>query len=131
MSDRARSTDGAADPAVRRIIQAERRRNAEGRRRAAERLERARAEARRLAGRFAEEDRDVRKVILFGSVAEGTVRDESFDIDLAVEGGDHLKLIRLAEESEFKVDVVDLDTVSPAFDEMVERFGTVIYNAHQ
>ena len=49
------------------------------------RLSAARDEARRLEQRFAEEDPELRQVILFGSLATGEIGDREPDIDLAVE----------------------------------------------
>lgn len=91
------------------------------------RLEEARAEAKRLASRFVEEEPSIKKVILFGSVASGNVRNERFDIDLGIIGGDSFKLFMIAEESEFKVDVVDLQSASPKFRELAESRGVVLY----
>ena len=110
-----------------RIVQAERKRNAEARVRIAARLAHARSEALRLAQAFAEADPDVRRVLLFGSVAGGRVRTLDFDIDLAIEGGDVLQAWRIADESSYAVDVVDLDDVSPAFRAAVEKRGEVLY----
>ena len=86
---------------IQKIIEAERARTRRARERISLRLTEARAEAERIAGRLAEVDHELRKVILFGSVAAGTVRSERFDIDLAVEGGDHLSLMRVADHASF------------------------------
>ena len=115
------------DPELDHIIETHKRLNAEARARARTRLERAREEARALAARLAESDPGLRRVVLFGSVATGRVRDENFDIDLAVEGGNLTTLWLRAEESEFSVDIVDLDRVSPDFRSMVEERGTELF----
>jgi predicted nucleotidyltransferase len=117
-----------SDPELRHIIETHRRLNAEARLRTQERLERARVEAKAVAERLAESDPTVTRVVLFGSVAAGRVRNENFDIDLAVEGGTLTSLWLLAEESEFSVDLVDLDSVSPAFREMVEKRGIELFS---
>jgi predicted nucleotidyltransferase len=114
---------------IKKIIDAERERSRRGRARIEKRLSDARTEAGRLAHRLAEADPAVRRVFLFGSVASGRVRSERFDIDLAVEGGDHLQLLRRAEESPFSVDLVDLDDVSEGFRRMVEERGVCLYDA--
>lgn len=113
---------------IRKIIEAERGRTRRAREQIGRRLSEARAEATRISRRLAKADPEVRKVILFGSVAAGTVRSERFDIDLAVEGGDHLSLMRVAEESAFSVDLVDLDAVSERFRRMVEERGVTLYD---
>jgi predicted nucleotidyltransferase len=115
------------DESLERIVRAERRRNAEAEARIARRLAEARREAARIAAAMADTDPRVRRVVLFGSVASGKVRTETFDVDLAVEGGDILSLVQIAEQSDFPVDVVDLSTVSPRFRTVVEKRGTVIY----
>lgn len=68
---------------------------------------------------------EIRKII----EAAGTVRSERVDIDLALEGGEYLSLMRVAEESPFSVDLVDLDTVSKRFRRMVETRGVILYDA--
>lgn len=75
----------------------------------AERLQRARGEARRLAEAIKSQDPNTRAVYLFGSVAEGTPSRLGFDIDLALDGGDPYKALDVTESSEFEVDVADLD----------------------
>lgn len=117
------------DQSLERIIQAERRRNADARARIAKRLEHARVEARRLAHALVNGDPGIRRVLLFGSVATGRVRNETFDIDLAVEGGDIVKQVLIVEDSEFAVDVVDLERVSKPFRELVEKRGEVLYDS--
>lgn len=117
------------DKSLERIVQAERRRNAAAKARIEARLDRARVEARRLALLLADADPGVRRVVLFGSVATGAVRNESFDIDLAVEGGDTIKQMLTVEESEFAVDIVDLDGVSKPFRDLVEKRGQVLYDS--
>lgn len=71
-------------------------------------------EARRLAQRFAEEDPELRQVILFGSLATGEIGDREPKIDLAVESPRCLSLAAIALDSRFKADVIDLATARPA-----------------
>lgn len=100
------------DKSLERIVRAQRRRNAEAR--IAHRLATPRREAARDAGAMA-----------------GTDRRETFDIDLAVEGGNLFTfiraLIRVAEESDFFVDFVGLSTVISRFRSVFEKRGTVCY----
>jgi predicted nucleotidyltransferase len=77
------SMDPIPHEEIKKIIDAERERSRRGRARIERRLSDARTEA----------DPAVRRVILFGSVATGRVRSERFDVDLAVEGGDHTQLL--------------------------------------
>ena len=96
----------------------------------ARRVEQAHVEARRIALQFAEEcSPPVRRVFLFGSLAEDRVRSLSFDIDLAAEGGDLLRCILIAEKSEFHVDVVALESLPEAMRAGVESHGVVLYEA--
>ena len=117
------------DQSLERIIQAERRRNAAARARIESRLENARAEAGRLARALADADPNVRRVVLFGSAATGNVRNETFDIDLAVEGGDTIKQMLAVEEWEYAVDIVDFERVSARFRHLVEKRGEVLYDS--
>lgn len=116
-------------PELRKIIVEERARLAASRERTARRLEEARQEASRIASRLVEADSDVRRIVLFGSVASGRVSNEDFDIDLAVDGGNILTLIGVAEESDFSVDIVDLGNVSDSFREVVSKRGIVLYES--
>jgi predicted nucleotidyltransferase len=98
---------------------------AESRRKA--RIDAALAEARRLTRRFREEDPELRRVILFGSLATGEVGDREPDIDLAVESSRYLRLVSIGLDSPFEVDVVDLGTARKAIVEAVHRDGKVLY----
>lgn len=112
---------------IARIVSAQRRRNSEAAVRRSARLEKARQEARRLARRFVEEDPSTKVVVLYGSVATGEVRTESFDIDLAVDADEYLRLIAVAEESAFRVDVVDLRALPEDSRERILRRGIVLH----
>jgi predicted nucleotidyltransferase len=109
------------------IVAAQRRKNALAAQRRRLRLGSARKEAGRLASRFATVDPSVRAVILFGSVAEGTVRSERFDIDLAVDADEYLRLLLVAEESPFRVDLVDLRAVSAELRARIIERGVVLH----
>jgi predicted nucleotidyltransferase len=88
---------------------------------------RAIVEAERLAAELANIDPAVREVWLFGSVASGRPGREEFDIDLAIAGGDALTLFAQLPETEFEVDIVELENVSARFREMVKRTGEQLY----
>ena len=96
--------------------------------RVSRRLDAARDEAVRLAERIGEADPEIRRVYLFGSVAEGTPRSTDFDIDLAVEGGDVHTAMGATELSDFRVDVVDLDRISQHMRTRIVESGRVLFD---
>ena len=85
------------------------------------------AEAGRLTKCFVEADPDLRKVVLFGSLATGDLGNREPDVDLAVDSPQYLRLVSIALDSTFKVDVVDLPNASPVISRAVERDGRVMY----
>jgi len=87
------------------------------------RLGRARSESERLAWAIADADPTVRRVILFGSVASGAPSREDFDIDLAIDGGDSSLAMSITDESEFDVDLVNLELLPVAMRRMLENRG--------
>lgn len=89
------------------------------------RISQAWDEVRRLA-RDLREKAGVNRLVLFGSLAEGTVRSEQFDIDLAYEGGDDTLCLSVAETSSFSVDLVDYTLLPPHVQERVDRLGKVL-----
>ena len=92
-------------------------------------LKEVREEAERLAKRLAAEDASTRVVLLFGSVAKGSVRSERFDIDLAIDADNYLQLLPIVAESRFEVDLVDLRSVSERFREQIRNNGVVLYGS--
>lgn len=82
--------------------------NEEEKRRTRARYEAALEEARNLARRIKAADSSVRRVILFGSMAEGIPRNPNFDIDIALDGGDAYRAMDITDESPYEVDVVEL-----------------------
>lgn len=108
---------------------------ARARRERQERQERehaARAKAEKLA-RILAQEYQVRKVVLFGSLARSGEYDARSDIDLAVEGlpaHAHLEAIeRLERESGLRVDLVDLADANDRVLRAVEREGSPLYEA--
>jgi len=95
------------EPFVRRI----RKDNAVEKEKIRERQEEAILEAERLAKTIMAADPEVRRVFLFGSLAEGMPRNPHFDIDLAMDGGDLYQAMGITEDSAFKVDIVELDSL--------------------
>lgn len=74
----------------------------------------------------------VRRVILFGSLASGFVREDS-DIDLAVEGlpgrSYFTALLRAEEVAGCRVDLVPLEEVSPSLRRLIDDRGEVLHGA--
>ena len=94
-------------------------------RRITRRADRARKEVERLVAAFRQADPGLHTVILFGSFAENRMRDERFDIDMAISSRNYLGCLSVALDSEFKVDLVDLDTVRPVLRDQIEHHGKV------
>ncbi len=112
------------DPAP--YIEYHRRRNEHERARARVLAGAARAEAARLAAVIASDDPSVRAVILFGSLAEGEPTHTSFDVDLALVGGDVLRAMALTEESKFHVDVADFGRLPASVRTRILARGVVL-----
>jgi hypothetical protein len=95
------------------------------------RRERAREIGKDLARKLSEGYPEIGRVWGFGSVFE-TWRDYRMgsDIDLAVESGDVLALMRVTEDAEFPVDVVDLSDCEPSFADFIRSQGTILAEAH-
>ena len=78
---------------------------------------------------------DPEKIVLFGSLASGKVKDTGYDIDLLVyvgEGISHRECRRLREEIDllagiYTVDLLFANKVDPEFKSVVEETGMVIY----
>jgi predicted nucleotidyltransferase len=90
-------------------------------------IQEALKEVQRLVKRFLEIDPAIEKIVLFGSLAEGSIFSLRFDIDLAVRSELYLKLVSCGLDSHFPVDVVDLDHVSAPFRTSIEKYGKIIY----
>ncbi|TVR62526.1 MAG: nucleotidyltransferase domain-containing protein [Spirochaetaceae bacterium] len=95
----------------------------------AERVADARREIDRLVEQFRAADPGVRRIVLFGSLAKGSVKRLSFDIDLAVESDEYMRLLDIALDSDFKVDLVDLTFCSQYIAIAIEQHGKELYRA--
>jgi predicted nucleotidyltransferase len=95
----------------------------------ARRLQEAEQEILRLVVEFRKMDPELKKVVLFGSVAEGRVRNPDFDIDLAVDSEKYLRLLGICLDSSFKIDLIDLGTANKHILAEVNRRGKVLYAA--
>lgn len=95
--------------------------------RTAHRATEARRVAEELAHRIGAHDPAVKCVYLFGSLNTDTPRNPDFDIDLALDGGDVLRAMELAEESAFPVDIVRLQQLPPHVVRKITSDGTALY----
>jgi predicted nucleotidyltransferase len=86
-------------------------------------------EVQALVGKFLLVDPGITKIILFGSLARDDVSSLNSDIDLAVScSGEHfLALVAIAQDSPFKVDLVDLSTADNRIKDAITREGMVLY----
>lgn len=110
-------------------IEAARRRPAPPEPTPAERRERARLLARvREAAEALKARFEVRRVVLFGSLAHEAWFVPDSDVDLAVEGlagSDYWRAWRLVEEviSDRLVDLIEIETAGKSLREAIERYG--------
>jgi predicted nucleotidyltransferase len=94
-------------------------------------IEAAFDEIERLLILFRETDPGLKRVILFGSLGENRVKNENFDIDLAVEGQEFARCVAIALDSSFKVDLVDPEDLPSAVRSHILQNGKVVYDAEQ
>jgi hypothetical protein len=94
----------------------------------AERRERAKAWARKVALELGAVDPTLRRVYGFGSTFESwrNYREDS-DIDLGIEGGNWSRLMGALPPSEFEVSIVELDLQNAEFTQHVREHGEVLY----
>lgn len=76
---------------------------------------------------FLKIDNKLEKMILFGSLVRKEIGYINFDIDIAVRSKKYYQLVGRALESDFKVDVVDLDSVNKRIKDEILKNGKVIY----
>ena len=87
-----------------------------------ERTRKALEEAHHIAARLVDEAA-VEKVVLFGSLAENSVKNEPFDIDLAIWGGNWSMAQEISEESSFTVDIVEYENLPPHLKKRIDTRG--------
>jgi predicted nucleotidyltransferase len=119
--------DVLKNPRLREMVKTARRENRRKERRIRERERRARAFLPDLVQAFRAIDPDIGAIVLFGSLAEGAVRSEHFDIDIAVRSAKYLKLVAWALNQGFRIDVVDIDGAPPHIAERIRAMGEVLY----
>jgi len=117
------------DTRVREIVETARRENQKAEQRTREAVKLARAFLPELVKAFRRIDPDLRLIVLFGSLAEGTVRGEHFDLDIAVRSERYLQLVAWGLDQDYKIDVIDLDAVRPHIAERIRSRGEVLYAA--
>jgi predicted nucleotidyltransferase len=93
------------------------------------RIEKAREFLATLVAEFLRIDPDIKKIVLFGSLAEGTVSREGFDIDIAVSSEGYLKLAAWCLNQPFTIDCIDLESASSHIAERIDERGEVLYEA--
>lgn len=119
--------DALSDPRLREIVENARRENRNAKRRTREAVKRARAFLPELVRAFRGIDPEISAIVLFGSLAEGTVRGEHFDIDVAVRSSKYLQLVAWALDQSYQIDVIDLDAAPPHIAERIQTRGEVLY----
>ncbi len=92
------------------------------------------AEARRFAAGLPRAlrgvDPQIRKIVLFGSVASGDPTRLDFDIDVAVDSDLYVRLVDWALDQSWKIDLVDLERVGNALRQEIGTKGQVLYEAN-
>ena len=83
--------------------------------------------ARNIALEIGARDIEVKRVVLFGSLAEGVPRRLDFDIDLAIDGGDIYLAMDAADASEIRVDLLDMNRISEHIRARIAAKGIVLY----
>lgn len=92
------------------------------------RREQARLEGLRLAEVFGQNDSSVVRVWGYGSAFEkGRPFGLDSDLDLAVEGGEVLRLQRLVGDSPFEVELVDITDGEDFFARQIRRNGRLLW----
>ena len=87
----------------------------------------AQAHATQLAQEIGEADATVRRIWGFGSVFDQRLNfREGSDIDLAVQGGS-LRAWKLAQQSEWQIDWVELDDQDESMARSIQASGVVLY----
>ena len=69
----------------------------------------------------------VKRVVLFGSLAEGVPRRLDFDIDLAIEGGDIYLAMDVIEGCDIDVDLVDISRVAAHIRRRIDEKGIELF----
>jgi len=110
------------------VVAAETRRNAEHRAALAQRRQALRAEAQRLVPELLSCDPGLTQIRLIGSVLPNRELRLDSDLDIAVDGATRFsQLLRIAEASDWPVDLIEWETLHPAIQDVVARDAEVLY----
>lgn len=112
---------------IQKIVSLIKRENEEEKRLIRDRVTLAEKELERLKREFLKIDKDMERMICFGSLVRNNIESIRFDIDIAVKSKKYYQLVSKAMESEFEVDVIDLDSVHYKIRENIIKFGRIIY----
>lgn len=112
---------------VQNIVKEIKKENEDERKRIKDKIMQAMSEIEKLKKGFLEIDPALEKIILFGSLAVGEINSISFDIDIAVKSKKYYQLVGKALQSEFKVDIIDLDTIHKKIKDNILKTGRIIY----
>ncbi len=93
------------------------------------RIQEAMHEAERLIQEFRNRDPELKRIVLFGSLASGAPRNPDFDIDLSFEGRELYACTAIALNSPFKVDLVDYRSLPDFMQEEIDTHGRILYEA--
>jgi len=83
----------------------------------------------RLIQEFRHRDPELKRIVLFGSLASGNPRNPNFDIDLSFEGRELYACTAIALDSSFKVDLVDYRSLPDYMREEIDTHGRILYEA--
>ena len=112
---------------IQNIVSLIKRGNEEEKREVEHRVKLAKNEIQKLRKDFLNIDRSMEKMICFGSLAKNNIDSINFDIDIAVKSNKYYQLVSRAMKSEFKIDVIDLDSIHHKIKENIVKYGKVIY----
>ena len=111
------------------IVERQKRENARHARELDQRVKDARKFIESIPDALRKLDPDMRKIVLFGSLAFGDVRRQGFDIDLAVDSDRYLRIVDWSLSQRWKVDAIDLSAIDSQFADEIGRRGRVLYEA--
>lgn len=109
------------------IVDNIKRENGEERLRIESRIVQAFKEVEKLKTDFLKMDDELELMILFGSLVKKDIGYINFDIDIGLRSKKYYQLVGRALDSDFKVDVVDLDSVNERIKDEILKNGKVIY----
>ncbi len=86
-------------------------------------------EVQRLVQEFRRRDPELKRLVLFGSLASGTPSNPNFDIDVSFEGKELYACTAIALNSCFKVDLVDYRSLPEFMRKEIDTHGRILYEA--